>query len=126
VSELRLKHPRVALTLGMLFLALTLWAAATWPAKSQAYTVSVYCDGAALAPFSPCEGAERTAYAIEGWGEYAICVYAEHSSEFGRVCTSAGEHIYDPLGQTISIRPGITSQVTNHPSNTVHGRVYQP
>jgi hypothetical protein len=123
MSELRSKHPKAALILGMLFLALTLWAAATWPAKSQAYTVSNYCDGQTLQPFSPCEGAERTLYAVEGWGEYAICVFTEGTSEYGRVCTGGGEHIYDPVG-TRTVRPGITNWATNH-ANTVHGRAYQ-
>jgi hypothetical protein len=126
MSELRSRHPRATLALGMLFLAMTLWAAATWPARSQAYTVSNYCENQTLGPESACEGAERTAYAIEGWGsEWSICVYAHHSSEFGRMCTSGTEHVYDPFGQTISMVPGIDNNTVNH-TQVVHGRVYQP
>lgn len=124
MSELRSRHPRAGLALGVLFLALGLWALSTWPAKSQAYTVSVYCDGAVLGPYTPCEGAERNLYAVEGWGEWAICVFTEGSSEYGRECTGAGEHIYDPVGER-RVRPGITNFTANH-TQTVHGRAYQP
>lgn len=125
MSELRSRHPKATLVAGMLLLAMALWAAAaSWPARSQAYTVSVYCDGAVLAPYTPCEGAERNLYAVEGWGEWAVCVFIEANTEYGRECTTAGEHIYDPVPNGQS-RPGITNFTSNH-TQTVHGRAYQP
>jgi hypothetical protein len=125
MSELRSRHPKIALALGLALLALSLWSALAWPAKSHAYTVSVYCDGRTLQPFEPCEGAERNMYAVEGWGERSICVFARANAEFGRVCNGDGAHIYDPFGGAIHAKPGITNWSLNG-VNTVHGRAYQP
>jgi hypothetical protein len=96
------------------------------PATSQAYTVSNYCNNFTLNGGQYCEGAQRSMYAVEGWGDqHSVCVFINFYGEFYRKCSGGpGEHVYDPFGQTLNGWPGIQNQ--GFTSNVVHGRAYQP
>ncbi len=96
------------------------------PATSHAYTVSNYCNNITLGGAQWCEGAARTVYALEGWGDqHAVCVFGHTTAEIQERCSGGpGEHIYDPFGFTAYVAPGIQNCACSQ--NTVHGRAYQP
>jgi hypothetical protein len=101
-----------------------IWSLALSPATSSAYTVSNYCNNITLVEYQYCQGAERTMYAVEGWGDqHSVCVF--YAGSFAYVCSGGpGVHIYDPFGANRYAKPGIQDNAPG--SNVVHGRAYQP
>jgi len=116
---------RAAAALSFVLAAVTAasWGAAAAPAGA---TVSNYCNNQTLTAAQWCEGAIRTMYAVEGWGDqHSVCVFFQASIEFGTRCSGGpGEHVYSGFEVPVKAKPGIDNCACS--PNTVHGRAYQP
>ncbi len=91
---------------------------------AKAETLSSYCGNQTLAGYESCWGAQRTLYAVYGWGDqHSVCVGT--SAYTNTVCSSgAGAGAYAPVGTTDYLWPWIQNNAGG--SNRVHGVAYQP
>jgi hypothetical protein len=122
MAESLVSRPKAVLALGAAVLAMCMAIFAASPPSSQAFVTTVYCDGVTLSGYNFCHGAERSMYAVYGWGEqHAVCVYFWESADY--TCSAGpGQGVYDAFEGTYYSWPGIQNNAPG--SNTVHGRAY--
>jgi hypothetical protein len=112
---------------GAAVVALCLALSLASPRPAHAGT-SAYCNGynapAYLVSGYMCQGAQRTLYAVYGWGDqHAVCIGVTQG--YNVTCSHGpGEGTYDPLGVTGSFIPWIDNRGGS--PNTLHGVAYQP
>jgi hypothetical protein len=119
---------RISLLAGLLaVLSITLLLVQESPALGS---TSTFCGGTLTGSpgiGSHCEGAGRTLYAEEAWGEdHAVCATNTTSGTVANAACSSGpgEHAYRNFGFSFFTNPGIQNRGAT--SNRVHGVAYQP
>lgn len=115
------RRPKVILALGAAVIAMCMGLVAASPPESQAFTTTVYCEGRVLGGEQSCWGAERSMYAVFGWGDqHSVCV--GWSVVTGPCSGGPGQGVYDAFGTTHYAAPRISNNAPG--TNTVHGRAY--
>lgn len=119
----RIRRSKTIGTLSGVLVALCMtWLLAS-PSNASAGT-SPYCNNQTLGSYAVCVGAQRSLYAVYGWGEnHTVCVSSVEVGSFA--CSpQPGAGAYVNFGFTFWGTPRIENNAVGN--NVVHGVAYQP